>query len=193
MAVRATGAHCGKRRPVAPLAPSGRPRAGRDRPGGATRCPRCSSFATRTSRADSAHLDLRIHDAPEFLHRFGHAEVVQWLALEVADQPAPYADVVVVALEVHVEAESVAARSERGDETEITKHPQRPVDRVERDGRHTTSHGAKNGLRIRVFLRRRELSKDLEALMGQLDAGVLHDGRNVLEPLLDVRLDVPGL
>ena len=116
---------------------------------------------------------MRGDDTAEFLHGIGNAKRAERGAFEVSRQPAAHADVVVVALEIGVEAHALATSAKRGDKPEIVKHPQRPVHGVERHRRHTYLNGTKDGLGIRVLQARRNLAEDLHTLVRQLDARLL--------------------
>ena len=140
----------------------------------------------RTALADAPDLDVRGDDAAELLHGVGDAKRVELGALEVPRQPAAHADVVVVVLEVGVEAHALAARAQRGDEPEVVEQPQRPVDGVERHRRHPRLDRAEDGLGVRVLQARGDLAEDLEALVRQLDAGVPGGRLELLEPTHDL-------
>lgn len=127
---------------------------------------------------------MRVDDAAELLHGIGYAEAVELCALEIPNEAAAHADVVVVVVEVRIEPDAIAPGSERRDEPEIVELPQRSVDGVERHGRHSALDCTENGFHVRVLLSRHQLPEDLEALMGQLDAGLPGDRLDVLEPML---------
>ena len=89
-----------------------------------------------------------------------------------------------VTVDVDVESNALALGTERGDETEIPKHPQRAIDGIERDRGHAPLHGTEDRLGRRMLLGSGELAKNLETLMGHFDAGITDDFREVIETLL---------
>lgn len=115
-------------------------------------------------------LDLRVVDRAERPDGSRDSEFVKLGAFKVADQAALFADVVVVAVQVGVEAHSLAARSDRGYKPEVIEKPESAVDGVERHGRHSWFDRPEDGFRIGVFLAGSDLAEDLETLMCQFHA-----------------------
>jgi len=115
---------------------------------------RCAACLDRRGRGNELHqappeaadLDLCGHDAAECLCGGWDAERVEFGALEVPCQAAVDAEVVMMLLEVGVEAHALAALAERGDEPQVVEHPERPVHGVERHRRHSLLDRPKDDL-----------------------------------------------
>ena len=122
---------------------------------------------------------MGVHDAAEAPYGLGHVQVVQLLALEVANQPTAHADIVVVRVQVRIEPHPVALWSESRDEPEVVQRPEGPVDRVQRDRRDAPLNGTKYSVSVRVLDRGRNLAEDLESLVRHLASRASDDGDNV--------------
>ncbi len=83
-------------------------------------------------------------------------------------------------IEVGVEAHPVAAGDHGRDETHVGQQPERPVDGGQREGRDPCPHDPPDRFRIGVLVGRGDRAKDLEALVGEFDAG---PPRNRLQPV----------
>ena len=127
-------------------------------------------FGRGAAAADAPHLDLRLDDAPERPHGVRDAQRVEFGALEIPCQAAADADVVMVVRQVRVEADALPPRPERGDEAQVVEHPERAVDRVDRQRRHPLADRAEHGLGVGVLQARGDLPEDFEALVRELDA-----------------------
>ena len=143
-------------------------------------------FLLRTAVAEPPDLDVRGDDAAKLLHGLGDSQRAKIGALEVPRQPTPHADVVVVALEVRVEAYPFASRAEGSDQPEAIEEPQRPVHGVERHRRHPLLDPTKHGVCIGVLKARSNLAEDLEALVCELDACFLGASLELLDPAPDL-------
>jgi hypothetical protein len=108
-------------------------------------------------------------------NRLWKLQLVERVVVKVADQPAPPAYEVVVPTEVGIKPGAFAGWAERRDQTEVREHPQRPIDRIQRYRRHPLANTSQDGSRIRVLAALRDMTKDLQALMGDLDAGTSAD------------------
>jgi hypothetical protein len=140
----------------------------------------------RTSGADAADLDVRGEDAAESPGGGRDAKGVEVVALEVAGPSAAGADVMMVVSEVGVESDAFAARAECRDEPQLVEHPERPVDGIERHGRHPGLNRAEDGFGVRVLEARRDLAVDLEALVRQLEACPLRGPAKLFDPAVDL-------
>ena len=106
--------------------------------------------------------------------------------LEIPDKPAAHAHVVVMPIEVGVEAGAVAVRPTRRDQSQVVEEPQGPVDRVERDGRQPGLHRPVQAVSGWVFGAGGDLPEDLEALVRELDASLAEAVMQSLETTLDL-------
>lgn len=125
---------------------------------------------TGAAAADAPYLDLGDEHAAQSPDGVRDAERVEVRAHEIPRQAATGADVVVVVVQVRVEANAFAPRPERRDEPQVVEHPERAVDGVNRQRRHPFADSAEHGVRVRVLQARGDFAEDLEALVCELDA-----------------------
>src|SRR4030043_92487 len=125
---------------------------------------------------------MRLHDASEFLHRGRDREHVEFRVFEIFRQPAPQADVMVVVLEVGIEANALPAWAEGGDQPEAVEEPQRPIHGVDRHRRNPRPDPPEDGFRIGMLRAPGDLAENLEALVRELHARLLAGGLEPLEP-----------
>jgi len=125
---------------------------------------------------------MRRHDASVFLHGRGDRERVEFRVFEIFRQPAPQADVMVVVLEVGVEADAFPVRAKGGDQPEAVEEPQRPIHGVDRHRRNPRPDPPEDGFRIGMLRAPGDLAENLEALVRELHARLLAGGLEPLEP-----------
>ena len=130
---------------------------------------------TGTRATDALRFHVRRLDEPDRGDRLRQLQLVERVAVEVPDQPAPPAHEVVVSTEVRIESGASARRAERRDQTEVGEQPQGPVDRIERNRWDPLADTSKDGSRIRVSTALRDVTEDLHALMRDLDARIPAD------------------
>src|SRR5574341_363866 len=125
---------------------------------------------------------MRRHDASDFLHGGGYRKHVEFRAFEVFRQPTLYAEVVVMVLEVWIEANALPSRTEGGDQPEAVEEPQRPVHGVEGHRRNPRSDAPEDGFRIGMLRAPSDLAENLDALVRELYASLLAGGPKLIKP-----------
>ncbi len=73
--------------------------------------------------ADTTNLDMGTQDQTEVVNTLGDAQRVELGAVEIADTAAARAEVMMVLIEISIEAHAALAGSERGEQPEISEQP----------------------------------------------------------------------
>jgi hypothetical protein len=93
--------------------------------------------------------------------------IVSWLA-EVTHQTTLGTDEMVMRRIVGIETGGSAQASDTSNDTPALEEAECTIDRIERNGWHTSLNAAVEGLSVGVFICSRELTKHLKSLMGHL-------------------------
>ena len=119
-------------------------------------------------------------DAPEPCRRLRDFQGVEVPMLEIQDRAAPGADEMVVDVRVGVESNPGVKRPDGRDQPEVCEQPQGSIDGIQRNRGHFFADAREDSLDVRMVAGPGHLSEDLDALLGELDAGAAD---YVLEPI----------
>jgi hypothetical protein len=115
---------------------------------------------------DALHFDLRHLRTANALNRFGKLQLVEFFTVKIACQSALVANKMMVTAKVGIEAGSRAPGSQGFDESKIFQPPERPVYRIERNGRYPSAYTPEHCFCVRVVRALGHFAKNLQALMG---------------------------
>jgi hypothetical protein len=135
--------------------------------------------------ADPLDFDLGTDDIAEAVHGIRDGQMVELGTLEIPNQTALHAAVVVVLCQVGIEADAFLARTEGCEKPKVHEQPKRAVHGVERNGRHCCLHRFVNRFCTGMILARSDGAEDYEALVRELDTRLRRNGLELLEPPLD--------
>lgn len=117
--------------------------------------------------AEAGEFDAKGEHASEYFDAGRNRHLCELGSIEVTDDSAADADVVVVRIWIGIEVDGLAELSVGGDQVAIVKQPQSAVDGVERKIGHARADCVIDRFRIGMIGARGDLTEDREALVSE--------------------------